>query len=103
MKVELEFHNTLVKYTNTKTHTLEVSKFSELISALKNVFPKLDMYFNEIMSGKAVDNICFLDNAKNIIKDSAFTLDIITSKSMWCWWKKGWYCFYWYWYCPYSC
>lgn len=71
MLVNIVFHNCLLKFTNKKSHTIECSDFSSLVSALSRLFPELGSYINRIKnSTQSVENLCFLDCDKKTISQT---------------------------------
>lgn len=71
--ITIVFHNTLYKITNVKTHTIAITKYSELFNYLSNCYPYLVYNIN---SNK--DGICLVANDK-LVKENDFIKDAIPS------------------------
>lgn len=73
MKITLEFHKSLLKYTNgVKSHTLICDDFTTLVSAISNLFPDLGAYIKKIKSTEILENLCLLDKNKKLIEHKTY-------------------------------
>jgi len=68
MRVKIHVHKILQKYTNgLTTYECEAKDFTDVVNALKGVFPKFNNYFSLVLSGSAGENLAFLDKNKALV------------------------------------
>jgi len=81
MKIKLHFHKSLRKYTNgLSEHEIEAANMSNVISALINLFPKLNYYLTELRYTKVTQDICIIDKEKNPITQHDLVVDRLKKK-----------------------
>ncbi len=73
MKITLEFHRSLLKYTDgVKTHTITCDDFSSLVSGISHLFPNLGNYIKRVRSAELLENLCLLDKNKKLIRSEVY-------------------------------
>ena len=72
MKINLTFHDSLLKYTNVKYHTIVCDDFSSLVSALSSLFPAFGKYIRRIQSANISENLCLLDKNKKVVTNKIY-------------------------------
>ena len=72
MKINLTFHDSLLKYTNVKHHTIVCNDFISLVSALSSLFPDFGNYIRRIQSMDVLENLCLLDKNKKLITNKVY-------------------------------
>ena len=73
MKITLEFHRSLLKYTDgVKNHTITCDDFTSLVSAISHLFPNLGNYIRRVQATEVLENLCLLDKNKKLIKSKVY-------------------------------
>lgn len=67
MKIKINFHSSLRKYTKVDSHTVVCKDFTDIVSALTFLFPDLGRYINHIKNEKVTENLLLLDMNKKLI------------------------------------
>ena len=81
MKVKLQFHKSLRKYTNGLAEPeIDVANMSNVISGLINLFPKLNYYLTELRYNSTQQDICILDCNKKPINERDLIIDRLNKK-----------------------
>ena len=75
MKINLTFHDSLLKYTNVKHHTIVCNDFISLVSALSSLFPDFGNYIRRIQSMDVLENLCLLDKNKKFITNKVYNFN----------------------------
>jgi len=70
--IKIKFHDSLIPFTRTKEHVLNIKDYYALFSAINSLFPKLDHHMRNIVSNKTNTTLFFITQDKKIVNEHDF-------------------------------